>query len=251
MKKILLLAVIVGLLIPMSSCRKGDDDPLLSLKSRKSRLAGTYTFASWESSVETYVDGMFPHRTNSDVKITDGAGTEQILLSIEDTDFTKTTTKNIQVYKGELRIEEDGTWEFVMYTTLTWVVDEEDIINDRYEYTQTQVISESGNWNFLDEGDDFEEKERVVFNRTIHTGTIRTDFTLFFVDGSSSYWPGELETITAGTKTAAIYEIDALKNKTMVLRRPKEEVHMLTEEDKYVAISFITGGSVEMALTEK
>jgi len=37
----------------------------------------------------------------------------------------------------------------------------------------------------------------------------------------------------------------------MILRRPKEEVHLLTEEDKYVAISFISGGSVEIALTEK
>ena len=64
MRNILLFILVVGLLIPIPSCKKGDNDPFLILKTRKSRLVGTYTFKSWESSVETLVEGLFSYRTN-------------------------------------------------------------------------------------------------------------------------------------------------------------------------------------------
>lgn len=53
--KLLILIVLVSLSIVLSSCKKGENDPGLSLRSRTARLAGKWTIAKGELK-ETYDD---------------------------------------------------------------------------------------------------------------------------------------------------------------------------------------------------
>ena len=152
MRKII-LAVAVGLFMVTPACKKGENDPFFSLKSRKARLAGIYTFTSLESSGETLVEGIFTYRTSTDIKIEEGKGTQvTTIIPEEGGEVSDTKIKNIQVDKGELIIDKDGTWEFTMNISLTWE-EEGGGVNDHYEFTEIQTIAEAGNWNFLD-GDD-------------------------------------------------------------------------------------------------
>jgi hypothetical protein len=49
MKKIVAISIgLIGLTLIVGACRKGENDPLLSLKSRQARLAGEWVVSSSE-----------------------------------------------------------------------------------------------------------------------------------------------------------------------------------------------------------
>ncbi len=251
MKKILLI-VAVGLLMTTPACKKGENDPFLSLKSRKVRLAGIYEFASLESFGETSVEGVFPYYANTEIKIEEGRGTQVTKITLDEGwEAIDTKIKNIQIDKGEFIIDKDGTWKFVMNTTITWE-EEGGGVNDHYEFTEIQTIAESGNWNFLDdEPDAFKNKERILFSKVSHQAFVQTDMKVVFVDGSSSDWPGEKYAVPHNGPIEAIYEIDGLKNKSMILKRPKDGIKVQGEgEDSPLSVSLVTEGMVELHLTQ-
>ena len=71
------------------------------------------------------------------------------------------------------------------------------------------------------------------------------------MDGSSSTWVIEEGAISHNGPSKTIYEIDGLKNKEMILRRPKEGVRVQNEgENNPMSISLVTEGMVEMHLTQ-
>lgn len=253
MKKILLAIAAVGLLIVTPACKKGDNDPFLSLKSREARLVGIYEFTSWESFNETLVEGVFSYRTNTDIKIEEGKGTQITTITSEvGAEDSHTKIKNIQVDKGELIIDKDGTWVFTMNMTLTWE-EAGGGINHHYEFTEVQTITESGQWKFPDnEPDSFKSKERVFFSEVAHQAFVETTMKIVFADGSSSTWIDEKQTVTHNGVIEAFYEIDGLKNKEMILKRPKEGTKVQIEgENEPVFISLVTEGMVQMHLTQQ
>ncbi|MCG8573711.1 MAG: hypothetical protein MI810_02410 [Flavobacteriales bacterium] len=253
MKKFFLAVASAGLLITIPACKKGENDPFLSLNSRKARLAGVYEFTSWESHNETFVDGPFQYYSYSDISIEQGTGTQvtSTALELSGEPFSDTKTKNIRIDNGEFIIDKDGSWEFTMNITLTWEEDAGSVINDYYEFTQRQTINQSGNWEFLPKSDSFKNKERVLFSEVTHQAFVLTTKKVVFVDGSSSTWVIEEGAISHNGPSKTIYEIDGLKNKEMILRRPKEGVRVQNEgENNPMSISLVTEGMVEMHLTQ-
>ena len=58
MKKVVLMLTLGGLMLATPSCKKGENDPFLSLSSRKARVAGAWDVTGWESTlVQTQADG--------------------------------------------------------------------------------------------------------------------------------------------------------------------------------------------------
>lgn len=251
MKKILLILT-AGLLMATPACKKGENDPFLSLKSRKARLAGEYEFTSLESFNETLVEGVFPYRTNIEFKIEEGVGTHGTTIASEDGGIISgTKIKNILVDRGEFIIDKDGAWEFTMNTTITWE-EEGGGVNDHFEFTEIQTITESGDWEFLEgKSDGFKSKERVLFSKDSHQAFVQTNMKVVFIDGSSSDWPGEKHTVSHNGPTEVIYEIDGLKSKEMILKRPKDGAKVQGEgEGSPAPISLITEGMVELHLKQ-
>jgi hypothetical protein len=253
MRIFVLVVAAAGLLLTTPSCRKGDNDPLISLKSRKARLAGKYEFISWESSSETLVEGVFPYRTHNDINIQQGKGTVvTTILPVGSAEVVDTKIKNIQIDKGELIIDKDGKWELTMNITLTWREEGEGVINDYYEFTEIQRVFESGRWKFPEnEGDTFKSEERVLFSHVIHHAFLQSTMKIVFEDGSSSTLVGENQAVSHNGVVEAFYEIDGLKNKEMILKRPKEGSKIQVEGVGLpIFVSLITEGMVEMHLTQ-
>lgn len=251
MKKILLI-IVAGLFMITSACKKGENDPFLSLKSRKARLAGIYEFTSLEFSSATLVEGEFMYYTNTDIKIEEGTGTKVITNAFEEGgEITDTKIKDIQIDKGEFIIDKDGTWEFTLHTTATWE-EEGGGVNDHFEYNEIQTINESGDWIFLDgKPNSFKNKERVLFSKDSYQASVQTNMKVIYIDGSSSDWPGEKHTVSYNEAVEAVYEIDGLKNKEMSLKRPNSGSKTEEEADSNMPISLIAEGIIKLNLMEQ
>lgn len=147
MKKIISLGFVV-LLIASSfvGCKKGENDPFMSLLSRKARLTGIWNL------------------TNADYEEKDvnDNGTDITSYSYDGSDMTETTdgSGDTYAYSEKITIDKNGTFEMVTSRekeyfdtgSLTWK-------------TGTETETYSGVWYFLDKSKDLDvkNKERVEF----------------------------------------------------------------------------------------
>ena len=163
MKKVKIALVALTLAaFAFDGCKKGADDPFMSIHSRKGRLAGDWKISAGSG---TDVSG-----TNTSTWSYDGAIYTQ-------TSGTITTTTNIT---WTLNFEKDGTYKQVMTTTAT-----------NYNDVQT----ETGTWNFTSGIGDNKNKDRVVlmtlsFNevQTIASNTTTTNTTYAGDNAPTSNW---------------------------------------------------------------
>jgi hypothetical protein len=136
MKKVLLLTVLAVTLFVVQSCKKGEDDPFLSLKTRDSRIAGEWILKSQElteSETESY-DGI--SETESNTLKYDGAIVTETFVSGGETEiYTYSYTKKIEIFK-------DGSYKTV-------------------ETEDGSMYTSSGNWWWLN---DSKKKTRIAFD---------------------------------------------------------------------------------------
>lgn len=220
MKKVLLAAVAATFLIATPSCKKGENDPFLSLKSRKARLAGEYTIDSWmQTGTVTNTDG---DKVVSTITINGTTGTSTTVTT-PDGEPSTTSTLNITVNMATFKIEKDGTWESTFNTTSTWSEDGDGWIVESYQFSKVETSVESGNWSFLGgQPDEFKKKERVIFNTINSTKTEQTNTVSTYTGGATESTEGNLETevvTNAQGEVTNIYEIDMLKSKEIVLKQ--------------------------------
>ena len=180
MKKLLLLAAGAFLLTAnLSSCKKGENDPFLSLKSRKSRLVGEWTVSKSEGTSST-VNSSSAIMNTSSVTTYDGANETTIQTTALGAGAPSTSS-----YTQSFEFKKDGT--FVMtYKTST--------DTDEYE----------GNWIFLGKNKNAElsKKEAVMLSITKETYTS---------NGTST-----TESYTGFNNMTMTFEIDQLKGKEIV-----------------------------------
>ncbi len=145
--KFLLIAIIATTIIPLSSCKKGANDPFLSLRSRASRLSGKWTLASQDYTIIT-VNGNI---TKTDVYSFDGTFVT-VVNKTKIGGSAETTQTNKYAY-AEL-------WEFTKDNTYTNTVTSSGV-----SYT------DEGNWAFLnkDKAAELKNKEAVTVNSTKFT----------------------------------------------------------------------------------
>jgi hypothetical protein len=138
-----------------SGCKKGDGDPFLSLKTRKSRVAGEWTLTKGEGTRVTTSGSM---TTNEAIAYADGVET----TTTTTTPATATTTSTNK-YTTEYDFEKDGTF------TLT----DTDNNNSTPDVTTTK-----GTWNFTGGVGDAKNKSQIVLTITsITSGTTTISYT--------------------------------------------------------------------------
>jgi hypothetical protein len=180
MKKLLFLAAgALVLTANLSSCKKGENDPFLSLKSRKARVTGEWTVTKMEGTSST-VDSSDPLSNTSSTTSYDG------------TTQTGTYTSGIIVtpntpfaYTQTFTFEKDGTFKMV-------------------QTAGTASYTMEGNWIFLGKNKNAElaKKEAIMLTTTKET----------YTDAGDS----QTESFT-GYQNTMTFLIDQLKSKEMIL----------------------------------
>jgi hypothetical protein len=94
--RLLVIAVLVSSLASLNGCRKGEEDPFLSLRSRKARIAGTWTATSYEES-STYLN-IYDDSPNFDDEIISSEGEITYSYSNGSIDFT---SSQMDTYDGD------------------------------------------------------------------------------------------------------------------------------------------------------
>lgn len=224
MKKTILMFAAAGLMLATPSCKKGENDPGLSLSSRTSRIAGVWNLTGLSmNSRNDESDGDYQTTTQM---LAGNVITSTVTNHDASTGVSVTTKSTITLDKAEITIEKDGTWSQIWNTTTVTTNMYTDFLGDEHTETVTSVGTNntSGNWSFLGkvkEGTEtFKNKERVVLNILSSSSTSSsttvdqntTDGTSTTTDngstsGTNTYSSGESQTT---------YEIDQLKGKEMI-----------------------------------
>ena len=191
MKKILVLGIAATmLLVNLTSCKKGENDPFLSLRTRKARLTGKWVVTNSET-LSTYTSTPNMELSpviNVDSQTTSYDGKTETLIKTSTTDGITTTNSSTSVYTQEFEFVKDGTF------TVTIVA-----VNG------TQIIK--GNWIFLGKNKDekLKNKESILLNYI--------DFSYTDISGVTS---SSIQTGFQGNST--IFIIDELRSKEIIFK---------------------------------
>lgn len=217
MKKTVIMLAAAALIFATPSCKKGENDPFLSLLSRRARISGDWILSAYMSE-STWSDGSGDSSTSS-AESTDGK-TLTTSYSYTSSGTTTTWTSTTTIDDASWTINKDGTYSMTMNTTTVTTQD----LGGGWSQTDTETekSSESGSWSFVGKAkDEYKNKERVVFNTT--ESSYSTQTTTVISDGSTS-----TETIGDTDKyddiysigdNAVIYDINQLKNKEIILKQ--------------------------------
>jgi hypothetical protein len=179
MKKLLLVLLVAIIAIPtFQSCKKGENDPFISLKSRKARLVGEWTLKDG-SMTFTYSDGSYDTYTLNGSSITH---TEF------DPNANPTTTTETNPFTEKVTFRKDGSFQL--------------------EYTQNGILStQKGGWFFGRKNKelDLKNKETVCLAYSDYTS-----------NGSGSTYISNY-TGTYITDNMDVWQIDQLKSKEMTI----------------------------------
>jgi hypothetical protein len=137
MKRVLLVILMAALIMPaFVSCKKGDRDPFLSLKSRKARLVGDWKLKSGSL---TQVNGNVTTILN---------------FNGSSVSWTEGSDNGTDVYTEDLKVNKDGTYE-------------------RNTNNNGTITAEKGLWSFMDanKNEGIKDKEYVVIIKTSETTT--------------------------------------------------------------------------------
>jgi hypothetical protein len=180
MKKLLFLAAgALVLTANLSSCKKGENDPFLSLKSRKARVTGEWTVTKMES---TYSN------VNSEDPSLNSSGTSSYNGTTATSTYTydgNTTAQDPETYTQTFTFEKDGTFSMIYAAgTASYTVE--------------------GNWIFLGKNKNAElgKKEAIMLTTTKETYSEAGD--------------SQTESFT-GYQNTMTFLIDQLKSKEMIL----------------------------------
>lgn len=157
MKKIVKLALIAAVAIPSVTfvgCKKGENDPAISLRSRKGRVAGEWTVASGEG------------------KTTSGSSTTTWKIDGTTYSYTSGSTTLTSTYEGKYTFEKDGTWT----STTTQSGD-----------GWSEKTDASGTWNFTGGVGETKNKSQIVMMTLSETTTSTFGST---TDTETDTWTG-------------------------------------------------------------
>lgn len=196
--------VLLAIAFVMPACKKGENDPTISLRSRKARVAGEWKVSSMEAtSTNTYTPTSGSTSTSSETTKIDGT---TLTMTESDASGTETSTGTVKTYT--YTFDKDGTWKSVMETSFT------ETNSWGTSITATKHESE-GVWNFLGKVGEDKNKENMSVSTTKVTTT--TSYTYTATGSSTSDTDNSVSTQTyAANEVVSIWKLTQLKNKEMI-----------------------------------
>ena len=232
MKKygILIIGFLTSVIFFSSCFKKGENDPFVSIRSRKARVV-----ADWK----------IQEKTSLLTKVLDEGVTAKIDFQLqgnsvsEEVDSINTADDTLRVRNGEVieayyNFDKDGNMDYMLHYKL---VDDSSGTDPNTDWlTQRTITTEyriraSGTWNFLKGIDDYKNKERlalvfVFINEQITVFTKRAVYNenneqeSLYTNNSHN----DTENKYANGEYAEVWEIDQLKNKEIILTREIDEL---------------------------
>lgn len=158
-------AILAGALLPFTACKKGEEDPGISLRSRKARVEGEWTISSGEtSSKNVQQDWWDDEGTLTSTTVSTYNGTS----AIEETtrEYKNYSSSPAQNNADTTTVEQDTSY-FTMSITLGKdgsyeMIRKYDDPDDIYWYETT----EQGTWAFAGGVGEVKNKEQIVFTTT-------------------------------------------------------------------------------------
>jgi len=140
--KILFLSALIG---GLAECRKGEDDPLISFRSRKARVAGEWKLTSGSVTGLSTSHGTNPVTTSYTENYTESTYS-----------YFSNSGSQSGTHSYDIEFKKDGTYTSTqkMSTTITGTV------------VNNITITTSGVWNFTGRVGDYKEKEQIVLKET-------------------------------------------------------------------------------------
>lgn len=229
MRKLILFGffglALTGLFL-MDGCKKGKGDPFLSLRSRKTRVAGTWKVVAMQSEVNTTTTD-----PNGDVitqkQTIEFDGVQATTTSTSTTGGSTETSTSTQDFTQDYTFDKDGTWKGTKVQTSSGS-DSVNIYNsntglfDPYLVAVffTTTTSSTGTWDFLSgTGKDFKNKENMVIKTTSYSEQV-IKLEVFSPIGNSPSRSNVTSTTTTDRETNSmneIWTISTLKHKQMVV----------------------------------
>jgi hypothetical protein len=158
MKRVFVVMLAAAFMLPaMYSCKKGANDPFLSLKSRAARIAG-----DWKITKATY---------------TQISGTSTTTQNFDNGTVTEISggSSSSGTYTWEYSIDKKGTYKFTRTITAGGFTD---------------IYAEEGKWVFANKNknEDLKNKEMVCFQSTRRTYTSGSTTNIYTEEGNEFDW---------------------------------------------------------------
>lgn len=246
MKKVKLsILALLAIAAIAPSCKKGEEDPGLSLRSRKSRIAGEWSVTSFDitgtnttvyvptvgttgvtgyTDTYTYTEKYADAGTYSGTWTTTSTQTGSTNGSGSETGTTKTLTYTF---------DKDGTWSSVMEYNVS---SKQSGTNPATVVNKTSKEESSGTWQFLgkNKGAELKNKESISLSTT---NTVRTETNI--TTGTNATTNTTVNTYTYATnENVTILHLSMLSNKEV-----RAEIEM-NSTDAYTFSSATPSGSV-------
>ncbi len=244
MKRTKLLLWLSIALFAIAGCKVGEDDPFLSLSSRKARLSGDWQISSGTWYEEEYDAGkksfLFPDIDLSKILTKELKGEKYTLtynyqngqLTMTESDGDSFTFDD---FKYNIQFSEDGTFSLTQYYKYTYKISE---IN--YTSVNEKTYEYSGKWYFMDGNKelDVKDKERVFMQvNKFHkksTSTITYEGeTSVFEDESTEQYEG-----TTNADNILIIGLKRLAKDEMIITYDSKEID--DDNDYYYEYGEIT-----------
>lgn len=176
--RLLALAALISIIIGIPACKKGENDPGFSLKSRKSRMAG-----NWTLQTATTAHG-------DTTTVFEG---DSLAITLDSTTNTLSMTNSFQFNK-------DGTFGEITVTEFptNWQS------NGQPAFIQTENIA--GIWNFTGGGGGVKSKSQLLLQITERSTS------------ASNSGSNIITTAYSGPTAGFVYDIDRLAAKELVLK---------------------------------
>lgn len=183
MKK--LTKAVLAILVVASSitaCKKGDDDPGMSLKSRKGRLSQEWTVSEYKSDVTdvTTNNGIITTTTTTNTKDTysSSSATRTMTQTTAGGGSTSTSSANYSgsVAAFDYTFEKDGTWSSTMTVKWTSVTTTNNGVTNTEAIDQTETKISSGNWYFLGKNKNTEDKNKENLSLSVTSVQVKSDY---------------------------------------------------------------------------
>jgi hypothetical protein len=203
MKKILVLSL--GLLFvgsTFTACKKGENDPFMSMKSRKARVAGEWTVSSSEGTETTKENYQSGGDTYSVVQteastyngVTNTTVTTSVITNLTTAASISDNETTTSTYTETYTFDKEGAFTYTRLTT--------------YSDGSSNKSESEGTWSFLGKNKTSELKSKEA----IMTSTTKVTTTSTDTDGTAT-----TNVVNYDGMVTQMFKIDQLKSKEMII----------------------------------
>lgn len=206
MNKFYAYIYIISIFLFISSCKKGENDPSISLRTRKARLVGEWKVVkSEETRMEKVyeLDTYNQYTTVYDTTLYDGTTSTQVAWLLEVSEEIQTLspyTPATRTYSEIYEFNKDGSFTYIK------------------DYSESFKIEEKGTWTFLPENNSkkHKNKEAIQLYTSSHIyyyvdGSITDQFETDWSSNESNSFKVLVLDKLSHKKITAIYEINSHK----------------------------------------